>query len=296
LENIAVISTNQPFSFSECYHFLACSPNEVLHIAENGCIRKLLKINNKLVLFELNEGGNEGIEVKILSQNADENIANEIQKYVKQWLDLDTDLSLFYALAENDVVLRLLVKKYAGLRLIGINDLFEAITWAIIGQQINLNFAYKLKKRWIEQFGESLEFEGKRYFLHPDFHIATENDYEDLLKMQFSKQKAEYVIRVAQCFQGGEISFEKLQKMSFEEAKNTLCKIKGIGNWTANYALMKSLRFPQAFPMEDVGLHNALKNQLNLSQKPTLSEIKRLAENWKNWESYATFYLWRSLI
>ena len=48
-------------------------------------------------------------------------------------------------MAENDQILKPLVKKYSGLRLIGIPDLFEAIAWAIIGQQINLTFAYTLK-------------------------------------------------------------------------------------------------------------------------------------------------------
>lgn len=39
---------------------------------------------------------------------------------------------------------------YKGVRFIGIPDIFEAICWAIIGQHINLKFAYTLKRRLVE--------------------------------------------------------------------------------------------------------------------------------------------------
>ncbi len=298
MENIqqSIIQAPQPFSFAECYRFLARSPNEVLHQTENGKIYKLLKLNNSLVLFELEEIDQQKIKINILNQPYDRNTFLEIEKYVNLWLDFNTDLGGFYQIAEGDLLLKPLTNKYHGLRLIGMNDLFEALCWAIIGQQINLNFAYTLKKRWVESFGECLGFEGKKYYLHPDYKMVREDLYEELLKIQFSRQKAKYVIEVAKAFQSGALSIENLKLQSFEEAKISLCKIKGIGNWTANYVLMKSLKYKEAFPIEDVGLHNALKNELKLSQKPTLQEIRTMAEQWKGWEAYATFYLWRSLL
>ena len=52
---------------------------------------------------------------------------------------------------------------------------------------------------------------------------------------------------------------------------------------------MRCLRFPSAFPIDDVGLHNAIKYLTGSESKPTKHEIKDFAVNWKNWESYATF-------
>ena len=72
-------------------------------------------------------------------------------------------------------------------------------------------------------------------------------------------------------------------------------KVKGIGNWTANYAIMKTFRYADAFPLEDAGLHNALKNQLNLKAKPSLEQVKKIFKKYKGWEAYATLYLWKSL-
>jgi DNA-3-methyladenine glycosylase II len=71
--------------------------------------------------------------------------------------------------------------------------------------------------------------------------------------------------------------------------------IKGVGNWTANYALMKTFRCPEAFPLEDAGVHNAIKNLRKMKTKPTLEQVKRIFKKYKGWEAYATLYLWKSL-
>jgi DNA-3-methyladenine glycosylase II len=86
-----------------------------------------------------------------------------------------------------------------------------------------------------------------------------------------------------------------LESRNFKEVEKSLIKIRGIGPWTANYVLMRCLRFPTAFPIDDVGLINAIKTLLNMDRKPTKDEILALSIPWANWESYATFYLWRVL-
>lgn len=78
--------------------------------------------------------------------------------------------------------------------------------------------------------------------------------------------------------------------------RKELTSIRGVGAWTAGYAIMKSMKHSRAFPVADVGLHNALKNRLGLAAKPTVPEIVEMAGNWSGWEAYAVFYLWRSLL
>ena len=86
-----------------------------------------------------------------------------------------------------------------------------------------------------------------------------------------------------------------MRDVPIEAAKERLRQIKGVGNWTANYALMKTYRYRDAFPLEDAGLHNAIKNQLGLKSKPSLDRVKRMFRKYKGWEAYATLYLWKSL-
>ncbi|MET0960055.1 MAG: DNA-3-methyladenine glycosylase [Psychrobacillus psychrotolerans] len=209
---------------------------------------------------------------------------------------MDRDLSLFYEVAKQDKILQQIHKRYYGLRMMCIPELFEALTWAIMGQQINLTFAYKLKQRFVEHFGECLTFEGNTFWLYPTYERIATLGVEELITLQFTVRKAEYVIGVAEAMTNGELTKEMLlQEPTYEQAKKSLLGIRGVGPWTADYALMKCLHQLSAFPIADVGLHNALKVPLGLERKPTIEEIKEVATNWQGWQAYATFYLWRSL-
>lgn len=290
-----IISVPKEFSFDLALSFLKRSPNEVLHRVEEQSVTKALKVEGSAVVFSLQEH-EAGIELKWLSgKNKEKNIHDQVERYVRDWFDLDSNLKPFYKMAKQDDLLRDLVKRFYGYRIIGQPDLFESLAWAVLGQQINLTFAYKLKQRFVEQCGEVITLGDQSYFLFPEPHQAAVVNPESLLALQFSRQKAAYVVGIAEAFASGRVSKEKIRKLPFEEAKEELRKIKGIGNWTANYALMKTFRYPQAFPLEDAGLHNAIKNLKGMKAKPSLDQVRRIFKKYKGWEAYATLYLWKSL-
>lgn len=290
-----IVSVPKEFSFDLALSFLRRSPNEILHRVEERSVTKALKVDGSAVVFSLQQHEAD-IELMWRSGKSNQkNVHDQVERYVRDWFDLDSDLKPFYKMAKQDDLLRDLVKRFYGYRIIGQPDLFESLAWAVLGQQINLTFAYKLKQRFVEQFGEAITLDGQSYFLFPEPHQAAAVNPESLLALQFSRQKAAYVIGIAEAFASGRVSKEKIKGLPFEEAKEELRKIKGIGNWTANYALMKTFRYPQAFPLEDAGLHNAIKNLKGMKAKPSLDQVKRIFKKYKGWEAYATLYLWKSL-
>ena len=175
-------------------------------------------------------------------------------------------------------------------------DLFESLVWSIIGQQINLNFAYSLKERLVQNFGEKLIHNGEIFYALPTPERLASLNIEDFQPFQFSRSKAQYIINIARAFAEGHLSQEALSKLSFEDIRLKLIEIKGVGNWTANYSMMKSLKNYDAFPVEDVGLHNAVKTQYGFAGKPSIAELNQMAEKWAGWRGYATFYFWHSLL
>ncbi|MBS1680236.1 MAG: DNA-3-methyladenine glycosylase 2 family protein [Bacteroidetes bacterium] len=288
------IKLPENFSYELCLSFLKRSPREVLHRIENKDVVKALSIENQPILFSI-KLDDENLHVDFLNILPKPHIQKQVKDYIIEWFDLKTDLSPFYKLARNDDLLKELINKFKGYRIIGQPDLFESLVWAVLGQQINLQFAYTLKQRFVEKFGERIYHKGQDYFLFPKPEIVSRLTDEDLLLLQFSRQKSKYVKLIGEAFANSNLSKEKLKSLSFEEAKTELMKIKGIGNWTANYALMKTFCYPNAFPLEDAGLHNAIKNLKGMKQKPTLTTVKRIFKNYKGWEAYATLYLWKSL-
>lgn len=288
------IPVPREFSMAECIHFLKRSPKELLHKIEDAVIYKLLKIENETILVKITST-DQHLDVLFPIAEPTDEAKHLVRQYIIEWFDLERDLKPFYELASADPFLSELVKKHFGYRIVGQPDLYESLIWAVLGQQINLQFAYSLKQQFVREYGKKLVLEGNEYFLFPEPATVAQLSVDELLKIQFSRQKARYAIGISEAFVEGTIAKSKLEGLSLMEAKEKLMKIKGIGNWTANYALMKTFRYADAFPLEDAGLSNALKKFLNLNRKPTLDEIREEFVKYKGWEAYATLYLWRSL-
>jgi len=289
-----VIPTPEEFDFDLCLSFLKRSPREVLHRCGDDVVTKAIQLKDDVVVVSLRfDQGQLFLEF----QNGNPSVSSqqEVISYVREWFDLDSNLKPFYTLAKKDELLKPLVKKFYGYRIIGQPDLFESLIWAVIGQQINLSFAYTIKQRFVEKFGDTITVNDQSFFLFPQPQVVANLQDEDLLALQFSRQKSKYARGIAEAFASGEISKEKLRNIPLQEAKEQLMKIKGIGNWTANYGLMKTFRYPDAFPLEDAGLHNAIRNQLGLKEKPSIARVKKIFKKYKGWEAYATLYLWKSL-
>lgn len=290
------IQVPKEFRLSANVDYMLRSKNECMYDIMEGKVLKAIPIGVSHRLIEISEERNGELLLRFLN-HAQHSIQDDRKaiEYVQEWFDLKTNLAPFYTLAKKDPLLKQVVDQCYGLRILGIHDLFEALCWAILGQQINLTFAYTLKRRLVESYGRSIEWEGRLFWIFPEPEDIACLKVDDLFKLKISRKKCEYLIDVARLVSDGKLTKQSLLETNdIEEAEKRLVHIRGIGPWTANYVLMRCLRFTSAFPIDDVGLHNAIKYLKRSEQKPTKEEIKMYASNWKNWEAYATFYLWRA--
>ena len=285
------------FSWEECIWYLDRNYDECLQTLAGDRMIRAVRLGGRDVLFRIGAGAG-GLEVEILGECGvgGPAVADLLREYIVDWLDLERDLAPFYELLKKDKRLAYMSEKYRGLRLIGIVDLFEALCWSVIGQQINLRFAYATKRRLVERYGGRIEYEGNTHYLFPtpgELALATE---EELRAMQFSRGKAKYLTGLAQVFSCGGLSKEKLIAVEgLENRRKMLTDLKGVGIWTANYCLMKSLRDTTCIPHGDVGMLNALASHSIIKDRQEEEKIARLFSKYPGWESYLVFYLWRSL-
>jgi DNA-3-methyladenine glycosylase II len=183
-----------------------------------------------------------------------------------------------------DPILNALVKKYNAPKFEDRSEkLYEELVESIIGQQLSGKAADTIFKRFLALYNNSK-------FPNPEELLKTDN--EKLRSAGMSYSKASYIKNIAQAFKENLLEVEKIKKLSDEDVKKELTKIKGVGNWTAEMILIFTLKREDVFSLGDAGLRRAIKNLYNVEKD---SDILKLAEIWKPKRSYASWYLWRSL-
>jgi DNA-3-methyladenine glycosylase II len=284
------------FSFAECMAFLGRSDREILHKIEHGRLIRPWRSENRVCLLEISQEENDGV-LCVRDLLSGEALPNQALDWVREMFDLDRNLQPFYSQIKKDQALAPLLQQYRGLRLIRIPDLFETLAWTIIGQQINLAFAYSMKSRLVEAVGDKVMHNGQTHCFFPKPEQLLQLSPEDLRGMQYSRQKIDYLLTLANTMASGDLNKSDLLALEqYSIQHKRLLKLRGIGPWSADYTLLKCLGVPSALPLSDAGLHNALRNIHKMDAKPDHQQIQQWAEKWKGWEGYVTFFLWRSLV
>ena len=218
----------------------------------------------------------------------------QVEAFLGEWWDLTRDLEPFYQRFRTDPLLQASLRQNHGARIVGFPDLFEALVIGILGQQVNVAFAYTLKQRLTKAYGRAGEWEGATWWRFPRPADLVDVEVATLREMQISQRKAEYLRGVAQAMAQGTLSKASLVQRPFTEQQATLTALRGIGPWTAQYVCLKCLHQVRAFPAGDAGLQNNVKRLLHMDRKPSVAELQELAQAWAGWEAYATWFLWMS--
>ena len=215
--------------------------------------------------------------------------AVEIHATVIALLGLDDDTAGFARLARKLGLARLIAGR-AELRISRTPSLFDGLLWSIIGQQINFPFACLLKRRLFELAGTRLS---NGLIAPPTPAAIAALDPRDLLPLQFSRQKADYVISLSRLIASGNLDVESLRTMSATRAERTLLSLRGLGPWSVNYIMMRALGFPDCVPLGDTGVTSGLQSLLNLEQRPDVDATRRLMAMFSPHRSLATAHLWQ---
>lgn len=204
-------------------------------------------------------------------------------------LGLDQDAAGFTRLAKRLGLARL-VKGRTNLRLVRTPSVLDGLLWSIIGQQINLPFACLLKRRLIEATGTRLD--GGLFCLPTPAAIAR-LEPADLRPWQYSRQKAEYLIGAARLVAEGKLDLSKLPGLSATRAERTLLAVRGLGPWSVNYMMMRSLGFADCVPLGDTGVTSGLQTLFRLEERPDVDATRRLMSVFSPHRSLATAHLWQ---
>lgn len=205
-------------------------------------------------------------------------------------LGLRIDPAAFAAFARNDPALGPVVARQPGLRIVQSASVFEALTWAIIGQQINLPFAISLRRTLIQLAGR---VHASGLCCYPEAAGVAGLALEDLTSRKFSRSKAETLLRLARLVVDGQLVLDRGRPV--DELVQELLAVKGIGPWTVNYALLRGYGYPDCSLEGDVAIRTAFHRLLGGEARPDIPTTQRLLERYAPHRTMAAAYLWASL-
>jgi AraC family transcriptional regulator, regulatory protein of adaptative response / DNA-3-methyladenine glycosylase II len=214
----------------------------------------------------------------------------QIVDRLRHIFDLSASTTLISAQLANDPYLAGIVTALPGLRVPGAWDGFELAVRAILGQQISVAAATTLASRLVVTYGEPL-MAGDIAWAAPELQFVFPSPEllvgKDLTELGITKARSHAITSLAATMVANPHALQRFQTL--EDAVKQLCKLPGIGEWTANYIAMRSLREPDAFPTSDLALLRAMAKH---EQPMTKARLAELAEHWRPWRGYAAMYLW----
>ncbi len=291
------IAPRPPFAFALALDYLRTSPSTVTEVVTAAACLRAVRLLDRDVVVQIGPAHPDG-SLAVEVHGADVRAAHlaAAVALAERVLAAHADVRALERDLAADPVMAELARRYRGLRPVLIADPFEALVWAIIGQQINVAFAAKLKRTLVERFGRRLTLDGHEFLLFPDPEaLAGLNHERDLRPLQFSRQKSAYVIGAARAVAAGHLDLEALRRAEPEEAVARLTQLKGVGRWTAEYVLLRGLGFPDVIPAADGGLRRVIGRAYGLGRPATEAEVRALAARWAPWRAYAAFYWWFTL-
>lgn len=206
-------------------------------------------------------------------------------------LGLEIDLQPFSRLAAETAPLRGLAKEFSGVKPPRFPTLFEALVNAISCQQLTLDVGILLLNRLAQRFGIGLTLNGPMQHAFPRPEDLEDAAAADIKEIGYSVQKARAIQELAREFIHRQGDFVNLGGMTSREIVSRLTALRGIGRWSAEYALLRGLGRLDIFPGDDVGARNNLQRLFHLPNKPDYAKITELTSRWHPYEGLVYFHL-----
>lgn len=280
-----------PYDFGRSISFWRRSTGELCEHWADGVYRRVILLNNAPVILTLHNVGTieaPTVEVELDGRQATTEEVYLVEPQIRQILGDNLDLRAFYTAVTHDPVLESLTQQFYGVRAPR-SPLWETLCWTIAGQQISVPFAYRLKERLVKQYGSAHDGADRPLYVFPSPTILAQADPNDLLSMQFSRNKTSFIIGLAQQIVDGTLQLDSLEERSTTDAIAYLTKFRGIGTWTAEFTLLRSLGRPDALPANDAGVRQGI--EALYGKRLVEPDLRVFASQWGSWGGMVASYL-----
>jgi DNA-3-methyladenine glycosylase II len=192
------------------------------------------------------------------------------------WLSLDDDLGPFYDLAAEDEAFAPVAERLRGYHQVKFPSPTEIVCWAILVQRTQTRVAQAMKRRIIESFPEN-QWEG--FWAFPDLDQLRSLDWS----VVGHARKATYLRGAVEV-----LDEAFLRTAPYDEVKDFLLEIPGIGPWSAMFVLIRGLGRMDEMPPDREGLQAAEKIY---GRSLATNDFEALGARYGRWRGYWGHYL-----
>lgn len=147
-----------------------------------------------------------------------------------------------------DKTTKIAVKKYLGLRLIR-QDPFQCFISFIVSSNSNIQKIKSSLEKISIKFGKKIQFDNKEFYMFPEPKKIANATIQEIQNCGVG-YRAKFIIDAAKMVESRQIDFDQLKKSNYQNAKEIILTVPGIGNKVADCILLFSLDKLEAFPLD----------------------------------------------
>jgi 3-methyladenine DNA glycosylase/8-oxoguanine DNA glycosylase len=288
-----------PFSFELTVHKPAgwwwSTPNEIY---EKDTLWTAARFDQKLLGLKLCSKGTTQRPRVQCQFFAQENLTNEEKStatnVVNKALNVKEDLSEFYSLAKKDKILRDVVEDLCGMRSMSWPDLLPALILAVTLQMAPMKRSNQMMDLIIQNFGDTIKFDGKTIRHWPSPEKLASTSVEDLKTKAKLGYRAANLQSIANSLENGFPTMQQLWEMPHDEAKKQLMLLRGIGDYSADI-VVPGMGFPLDVWSAKI-FHILLNGKETKSPREDIPKLKQTAEKrWGKWSGHVFTYVLNDL-
>jgi DNA-3-methyladenine glycosylase II len=279
-----------PFDFALTASFFARFETEIVDRFSQGVYCRALWVNDRVVAARV-RAAEHHLRITLAGPQIRPTDVGAARATLVRVFGTRQDLAGFYRMARRDAVLARFLHRLWGLHVACYASLFEALVIAILSQQITVRFANTLKGRVVQAYGSRVTAWGETLWAFPRPQDLADATVADLRGMQLSTRKAEYVVGLAQAFAGDDWHDATLGALDDEAFVRRVASLRGLGRWSAEWALIRALGRPDLLPADDVGVQRAISEGYFRGKKVTPKMVDRFGQRWRPYRSLAISYL-----
>lgn len=286
------LSATPPFRLDFTIWALRRRPENAIDRWDGATYRRVLPLAGGVVeLVARQIGGVERprIEVEVHGPGARVSAKMAVTSALERLLGLRIEMTDFYRFASSQRRLDRLAARFRGMKPPRFPTVFEALVNAIACQQVTLSLSIQLLNKLAARYAVSLDDGSSQAFPRPA--DLADRRPEDVRRLGFSRQKGRAMIELARSIASGRVDLKALASEDDEAAVAQLRAHRGIGRWSAEYALLRGLGRTHVFPGDDVGARNRLQQLLKLPQKLDYAAVSRRLRRWRPYAGLVYFHM-----